>query len=345
MPAKVVELQINHAHLGGRVMGNLGKVHPILATANRAERATLRVTRELAQRKAEHDPDTLELDDRLALSPSDLQRLIACHCASFRKHDWRELTKLEPVAVPVRTHERERAAKRALATWKPGWYDRTFANEAARRRELNAKVMEASREDEIAFQLAYRAATVHNAEVLAAQQLLALDPQAIKAAVAAKTALAEVTGPMNRFGVALPGGRRVIAFVEALQEGDIPYVRLQGERQPRRHEAIAPAERRKIHLAAVCSAGLRVGAELVAVLPVDSVEVVVTCEPAGAERADPVPVLQMLATVQSLTEQAWTRTDAVSLARALRARLDWSPQVGFSPIELRDLTPVPIPAA
>lgn len=316
-------------------MGNLGVVHPILATAIRAERATLRAARAFERRKIEHDPASSDLDDSLALGPSDLERLIGCHRIGYRKVDWGEQTLGEAVALPVRAHERERAARHALATWKFSWIDRLFGNEAVRRRQLNAKVIDAAREDELAFQTAYRAAAAHNAEVLGVRKIFELDPKAIKDAVAAKTRLAELREPMNRFGVALPGGRRVIAFVEAIQEEDIPYVRLV---EGGRREAIPAAERRRMHLGALCSAGLRVGAELVALLPLDAVEVAVAVELVGG---DPQPVLQMLVTARALVEQPWTTADAVTLARGLGARMDWSLEAGFSPIRLVDLTPGP----
>lgn len=321
-------------------MASLGKVYPVLTTAPRAERATLRASREMARARAEHDPESAELDDSHALLPAGLARLIACHQTSYQTFDWRDMTTPDPVAVPTRTHERERTARRALATWRPGWYDRLFANEASRRRLLNEKVMEAARDDEAAFQKDFQAATAHNAEVLATRQLLDLDPRAIKDAISAKTRLSDVSEPMNRIGVALPGGRRVIAVVEAINEADIPYLtRSRGDGGARRYELIPPSERRRIHLAAVCSAGLRVGAEFVAVLPVDAVEVVVVCELDGASGA--APVLQMLVTAKSLTEQPWTSSEAINLAKALRARLSWTINGGFSPIELVDPPPLP----
>jgi hypothetical protein len=320
-------------------MGNLGEVHPILTTAIRAERATLRAALELARRKAEQNPANLDLDEALTLSPARLERFVACHRCGYRKVDWRGLA--EPVPMPARAHEREQAARRALAKWKPSWSDRLFGNDALRHRQLTEKMREAARQDEALFQKACRAAAAQNAEIIAARKLFELDPQAIRDAVAAKTRLAELREPMNRFGVALPGNGRVIAVVEAIQEGDVPHVRLTagGVR-----EAVAPAERRRIHLAALCSAGLRVGAELVALLPVDAVEVVVATEPAEAPRAEPLPVLQMLVTAAALTEQPWDRAEAVALASALRARLDWSIETGFSPIRRVDLAPgAPVP--
>lgn len=314
-------------------MDDLGDIHPILTIVGRTERATMRAAREMARRQAERDPaNVAPLDDGLALTSAGLERLTACHRTSYRKADWRVLAERELVVLPVRTRELEKAARRALATWQPRWQDRMFGDEAMRRRQLAARVMDAAREDESAYLKAHRAAQAHNAETLLARGLLELQPAAIKDAVATKTRLSETGQPMNTLGVALPGARRVVAVVEVLQEGDIPYERVEGDRL--RRTPIPPSERRRIHLAAVCSAGLRVGADLAAILPVEAVEVVVTCEPPGASRTEPRPVMQVLVTTAALSEQPWAKADAITLATALGARLDWSIEQGFAPIRL-----------
>jgi len=317
-------------------LSGLGHFHPILATASRAERATSRAARELARREAPGDA----MEDGLALNASSMERLTLCHRTSCRTLDWREMAGRKPVALPVRTHEREKAARRALGTWRPSWHDRMFGDEAMRRRQLTEKVIEAARQDEAAFQKIYRAAATYNAEAIMAARLMKLEPQAVKDAIIGKTRLAELREPMNGLWVALPGGRRVVALVEAVHEGDIPYLRVAGsDRKGPVRAPMTPSERRRIHLATVCSAGLRVGAELVAVLPVEAVEVVVNCEPPGSVRAEPQPVMQVLVTARAVAEASWGLDDAVAQATALRARMDWSLEEGFAPIQIVNLTP------
>lgn len=322
-------------------MSELGHFHPILATASRTERATLRAGRELARREVGPSAGQAPADDGLALNASGIERLTLCHRTNCPPLDWSEMAARKPVALPVRTHEREKAARRALGTWQPNWHDRIFGDEALRRRQLTEKVMEAARQDEIAFQKVYRATATYNAEAIMAARLMKLEPQAVKDAITGRTRLAELREPMNGLWVALPGGRRVVALVEALQEGDIPYLRVAGsDRKGPVRAPMTPAERRRIHLATVCSAGLRVGAELVAVLPVEAVEVVVNCEPPGSSvRAEPQPVMQVLVTAQAVAEAAWGLDDAVTLATTLRARMDWSIEEGFAPIQIVNLTP------
>lgn len=324
-------------------MESSAEVVPLLTTASRAERATIRAAREMARRQAEHSRLAhIELNDGLAITKPELERLTTCHRSPYRKLEWRHLAARTPAPPPVRTHEREKAARRALATWQPTWQERMFGDEAQRRRQLTNKVFEAARADEIAYVQACRAAEAHNAEALMARRLLELDPKAIKEAVALKTRLVEVREGMNGVSLAQPGGGRIIALVDAIGDADVPHERItDGDPRSARRELISFAERRQIHLAAVCAVALRVGADLVSVVPVEAIEVVVECPMADPEagRPTPKPALQLLMTVKALGELEWMKEDAVTLATSLGARMDWSIERGFAPIR-----PIPLSA-
>jgi hypothetical protein len=331
-------------------LDSTGEVFPILALASRAERATMRAAREMARRQAgQHGRLAhIELNDGLAITKAELERLTTCHRIACRKLDWRPMAARQPVVLPVRTQERERAARQALTSWQPGWQDRMFGDEAQRRRELTARVLEAQREDEIAFQQAYRTAETYNAQALIARRLLELDAKAIKDAVALETRLIELRDGVNSIAVAQPGNGRLLALVDAIQEGDVPYERItEGDPRSARRELIPLAERRQLHLAALCAAALRVGAELVSVLPVEAVEVALGCEmpdPDG-DRPTPQPVIQLLMTSKALGELQWMKEDAVTLATSLGARMDWAIESGFAPIRLVPLSAMGRPLA
>jgi hypothetical protein len=329
---------------------SLGEVIPILATANRAERATMRADRAMARRHVEMHGRLahIELKDGLAVTLAELEHLVTCHRTAYRRTDWRPLAARQPVAMPVRTHEREKAARHALVTWEPTWQERTFGGEAHRRRELTTRVHEAQHEDEVAFQKTFRAAQTYNAEALMARKVFELDPRAIRDAVALNTALAELSDGVNSIALAPPAQDRVVAVVDAIQEDDVPYERItDGDPHTARRELINPAERRQIHLAALSAAGLRVGAELVSVLPVEAVEVAVCCEipdPAG-ERPTCQPVFQLLMTAKTMSDPDWKKADAVTLATTLGARMDWSIETGFAPIRLVQMSATGQPLA
>jgi hypothetical protein len=322
---------------------SVGDIVPILTTASRAERATMRAAREMARRQAELNGRLahIELKDGLAITKPELERLTTCHRGAYKKLDWRAIAERQPLSPPARTHEREKAARRALATYQPTWQERMFGDEAQRRRQLINRVFEAAREDEIAFQKARQAATLYNAEAQVARKLLELEPAAIKEAVALKTKLAELKEGINSISLARPGSGRLIALVEGIQDGDVPYERITDETRGARRELIAQADRQQIHLVALCAAALRVGAELVSVLPVEAIEVAVGCElpdPEGG-RPKPQPVIQLLMTAKALADLPWQKEDAVTLATKLGARMDWSIEQGFAPIRLVAMSP------
>jgi hypothetical protein len=331
---------------------SLGEIVPILITASRAERATTRAAREIARRDAQSDAQSSRsrggAADGLAVTRAELERMVTCHRAPYRKLDWRPLAARDPVAPPARTSEKEKAARRALATYEPSWQERMFGDEAQRRRQHTNRVFEAAREDEAAFQKARRAVEALNSETLLARRLMELDAKAIKEAIALKTRLIELREGMNGAALAHPGGGRVLAIVDAIQEGDVAWERIV-ELEPRgqRREPIPALERRQLHLAAMCAAGLRVGAELVSLLPVEAVEIAVGCEmpdPNGGRPA-PQPVMQLLMTDNAVAGLDWRKGDAVTLATSLGARMDWSIEKGFAPIRLIPLTAMGRPLA
>lgn len=315
-------------------MENLGVPYPVLTTASRAERATMRAAREMARREAEQEdprPGRVALDDGLAMTARQFERLTGVHRTAYQRSDWREHAQREPLPVPVRTHEREKAARRALATYQPNWQDRLLGDEATRRRQLAAKVMEAASADEAQFQKAFRAVDAENAKILLARKLLQLDPQAIKEAITQTSKLAELTETMNGVGVALPGNGRIVAVVDVPSLADMPLEKAStaggGRRDPMTSE-----ERRRLHLASICSTALRVGAEFVSVLPLGAVEVVVECDLSEGQRGSREPILQLLMTSALLGSLDWKCGEPVQLATSVGARLDWSVEKGFVPI-------------
>jgi hypothetical protein len=328
-----------------------GDIFPILTTASRAERATMRAAREMARRQAVDSGRVAHIelkDDGLATTQAELERLTTCHRSEHQKIDWRPMMARQPMPLPVRGNERERAARQALTSWQPGWQDRMFGDEAQRRHELSARIAAAQREDELAFQQAYRAAETFNAEALIARKLVELDPKAIKDAVALKTRLFELREGVNSIAIGMPGNGRLVALVDAIQEGDVPYERItEGDARSARRELIPLAERRQLHLAALCAAGLRIGAELVSVLPVEAIEVAVGCEmpdPNGG-RPTPQPVMQLLMTAKALSELKWMKEDAITLATSLGARMDWAIERGFTPIRVVPMSAMGKPLA
>lgn len=315
-------------------MENFGTIVPVLTTASRAERATMRAAREMARREIEEGrPERVDLDDGLAMTARQFDRLTGVHRTAYRRLDWSGFANRQPLPLPVRTHEREKAARRALATYQPNWQDRLLGDEAIRRRQLAAKVLEAASADEAEFRKVFKVVEAENTQITLAHKLLQLDAHGIKEAIARSSKLAELTESMNGVGVSLPGNGRVVAVVDGLAFEDMPLERATNA-GPLKREPMSVEDRRRLQVSNACSVALRVGAEFVSVLPLGAIEVVVECELAEkpGQRGVRQPVLQLLMTSMHLAKLDWKGGDAVRLATSIDTRLDWSIDKGFAPI-------------
>lgn len=278
-------------------MESLGEVFPVLRVAARAERAMVRTDRLMAhRRRPEARLAHLEHSDGLAITTPELEELILCHRGQYDRVDWRPIAERPLAATPVRTPAGEAAYQQACA-------------QVAR----------------------------HNTEVLTARRMLDGDAIAAREVITLNTRLPSLRRSMNGLGLAAPEEHRLIAVVEAIEEDDVPYERITtGDLRTARREPIPLAERRQIHLAALCALALRVGAELTAILPEPEIEVVVLADKRcpGSGRPVPRPLLQLLMTADALKRPDWKTADAITLAAALAARMDWSIEKGFEPISL-----------
>ena len=278
-------------------MDSLGEVFSILRTANRAERAILRSDRLMAhRRRPEARLAHLDHSDGLAITMPELERMTACHRGEHHRMDWRPIAARALAATPVRNHE-----------------------------------------GEAAFQQACAKVAIYNTEILTARKLIEGDAVVTREVITLNTKLAELREGMNSLGLAAPEEDRLVAVVDAIEEDDVPYERItEGDLRTARREPLSLGGRRQIHLAALCATALRVGAELVSVLPEESVEVVVHVDKPCTEggRPLPTPVLQLLMTAEALKDPAWKTADAITLAGKLGVRMDWSIELGFAPIRL-----------
>lgn len=286
-------------------MESLGEVFPVLRTAARAERAMVRTDRLMAhRRRPEARLAHLEHNDGLAITMPELEALTTCHRGERRRVDWRPIAARPLAATPVRTPQ-----------------------------------------GEAAFQQACARVALYNTEILAARKLLDGDAVAAREVITLNTRLAELRGSMNGLGLAVPEEHRLVAVVEAIEEDDVPYERVTSDDlRTARREPLSLAERRQIHLAALCALALRVGAELVGILPEPEIEVAILVDKPDGDggRPTPRPVLQLLMTADALTRLDWKTGEAIALAASLGARMDWSIEKGFAPISLVPLTGAPL---
>ena len=262
--------------------------------------------------------------------------LVQCHRVAYRPRDWAVVAARPRINI-VRTHEREAEARQAFHAYRPGWLAQLFGADRDKRRLLAAKVAEAASEDEQTYRKAWREAQAHNAEIDYACKLAELDMRTINESLAEHTRLSEVYSAVERFRFVSPAKGHLQIMIEALDLSAMPAE--EAERLPQGRAMFRPAplgRRHQMQGANVCAVALRFAVEMLGFLPLDAVEVVV-----HGDLRDPQtglferhPILQFTLTHTQAASAPFERADPMALAAQLGARVNWTIQGGFAPIDL-----------
>jgi hypothetical protein len=310
----------------------------ILPTMNRIDRATKRALRD-RERKERASGRRPTGGDVAARYEALFEQLTRAHCVAYERLDWNEIATRGLVEPAVRRNELEQKARRALANYRPGLLDSLFGLGQERRRALAEKVFEAAKKDAELYAQAKRNAEVHNLDVNLAPAVLALDMEAIETALKAHVPAAALAAVMEGFAVAMPSPGRLIAYVDALEFDAMPDEAVEiGETGRSVYSPLAYAARQEMHLANVCAIALRIAAETLSVVPVETVEVVVRCFlPDGRGEVEQHPILYTKVLHAALKAMDLRRLDPVATTTALGARIDWESARGFAPVRIDDL--------
>lgn len=262
-------------------------------------------------------------------------RLTTCHRVTYRPRDWASVAGKPRIQV-VRTNEREMEARRALNAYRPGWLVQLFGADRERRRQLAAWVAEAVTQDEQAYREAWRQAQTHNTEIDFACKLAELDMRTINDSLAEHTKLAEAYDSVDRFRFASPAKGRFTIQIEAHDLSGLPCE--EAERQPGGRAVFRPMPRGRLHQlhgANVCALALRFAVEMLGFLPLDEVEVITHCDLRDPHTGlyERHPILQLKLTHAQAASTPFERADPIALAAQIGARMNWSVQSGFLPIE------------
>lgn len=307
-------------------------------TMDRIEREAKRA----AQAKAEQAKFGDAADGRLgpAAEADALAARVAlltqCHRIAYSPRDWATVAARPRINI-VRTNEREAEARQALHAYRPGWLAQLFGSDRDRRRQLAARVAEAASEDEQAYRAAWREAQAHNQEIDFACKLAELDMRTINEALAEHTKLSEVYGAVQRFRFSSPAKGRLQILIEALDLSEMPNEEAERLPQGRAVFRKAPIGRRhQTHGANVCAVALRFAVEMLGFLPLDAIEVVVHGDLRDPQTGlfDRLPILQLTLTHAQAATAPFVKADPMNLAAQLGARINWTIQGGFGPIEL-----------
>jgi hypothetical protein len=314
----------------------------IIPAWNRVDRATRRVMRERERKdRAATRAKKPELAEVVvARMDAELSRLTRAHCIAYARKDWNEIARRGLMEVPPRANTREQAARKALARYEPGVIDSLFGLGKDRRRELAAKVMSAAKADTAAYEKAKKAAEAHNSDVAAAAGVLAMDLAAIENTLKANVDRDAVGPALEGFAVVHSAPGRFVVVIDALELDAMPDETVGSDADNRAvYGPLPPANIREIHLANVCSISLRIGAEVLATVGMDAVEVLTRCHLPNAvgPGTEQQSVLYVKLPHAALERMDLKKLEPVSTVTALGGRLDWDVERDFAPIPIDDL--------
>ncbi len=319
-------------------MDSQGSAKTIIPTMNRIDRATKKALRE-RQRKERASGRRSTAPEIAARYDALYETLTRIHCVKYERLDWNDIAGAGMVEPAVRANALEQKARRALASYQPGLIDGLFGLGQDRRRALAEKVLEAAKKDAEIYARAKRAADVHNLDVSIAAGVLALDISAIEQALKAHVPAAELAPVLEGLGIHMPSPGRLVVYLDALEFDAIPDEAVELDDKGRSaYVALPPEVRQEMHLACVCSATLRVAAEVMTVTPLDVIDVVArSFLPTARGDVEQQPVIHVKVPHQALKAMDLRRLEPVSTITALGGRIDWESGRGFAAIRIDDL--------
>jgi hypothetical protein len=307
---------------------------------SRVDRATRKALRE-RERKERSTARRSSAPELAARYEALFEQLTRAHCVKYERRDWGAIAETGPVEPAVRAHALEKKARRALTNYRPGIIDGLLGLQADKRRALAERVLDAAKKDADLYGRAKRNADLHNLDVALAEPVAALDFGAIETALKAHIPARELAPILEGLGVDMPSAGRLVVHVDVLELDALPdeSVRLNDAGRSV-HALLTPTARREMHLANVCSVVLRVGLEVMAVVPIERLDLLARCALPGAKdggEAEHHPILHVRLGHEALKAMDLRRLEPVSTVAALGARLDWEIGRGFAPIPIEDL--------
>lgn len=290
-----------------------------------------RVARQTAMLKQAHlDASAQAADEFEAI----MEALTGAHRTAFSRRDWLTDATAPAAMPPERRDDAEREAIRQLDGYSPGWLTRTLGREARGRQALADAVDAARIRDDATHAERVAATAARNAQIAAAQRVVARDPDALVGAMEEHSALGDLPFAVEGVDTIVLDGR-LIAVVDGLDLEDMPEEAITLLKSGKASiKAIPVGRRHEIHRDAICSAAVRVAIEFLATLPIEEVEVLMLTDnlDRGTGHISASPVLHLRVTAQAIGALNLARTDAPSIIDRLGGHLEWSKRDGFRAI-------------
>lgn len=323
-------------------MGWRGTLRTIHAASRRAERGARRRQAELArlQKDAHRQAEAEFAAYQVAVFENRVALLKSFHQECGPTYDWQRMRAIPPPVAPTRQNPREQYATQALYSFRPSFFDNLLGKTEKKRTQLLQAIESAKADDERDFQIdqrKYEAARKEWEQLTElAGAVVSGDAEAYIDVVEDAAPLAEVgeIGTDAEINVISPTTLDVIFTTNG--EEVIPRDTLSQLKSGRLSVKPMPKEQFwALYQDYVCSAALRVGRELFALLPVQNV--LVTIHAPTLNRAtgliDDLPILSVLMPRQTMQSLNYNLIDPSDAMRNFTHRMDFKPRSGFSSIE------------
>lgn len=308
----------------------------VVPPMSRVDRVTARSLRESERRKRGGERRRASKADAEAWQAL-AARLTEAHQVTFTRIDWAEIEAMGQVVPSIPRDAVSSVARRKLQEYRPSLADNLLGRERDRRRELMEKVIEAVKADAELYARAKAEADAHNRKLALANEVRALNADAIAGVLKANGAPKALKDVIEAFSLRNEGAR-LVGQIDLLELDALPEEACRAGAGGFAWTPLTDAERAELQLNYACSAVLRVAVEVLQAAPIETVEVVARlCRPTGSAETDFDTVLHAKVHAITIAKAPLKKIAATTVLPALGARFDWTPSRGLAAIDLDDI--------
>lgn len=323
-------------------MGWRGTLRTLGAMSREAERNSNRRARERAKDIALSEK--IEAREQAAEAVSDfedyIKKLITLHQSCSSSINWQSQAAAAAPTEPQLSAKAENVAQSRLDKYKPSWLDKLFGSTEKKLSKLSDAVAAAKTEDQQRFQKELAKfeedSADHKDQVEFAKRILARDPKAFLEAIKLYEPLHAVGLLGENLLIEVESANLIVVNLNVHGEEVIPKDRPKLLASGRASvKAIPKGEYNRLYQDHVCSAALRVTREILALVPVDAVQVnaVDDLVDSATGHLKPSAILSYLAPRSTIEKLNYYSIDPSDAMKNFLHQMSFSPTAGFKPIE------------
>ncbi len=323
-------------------MGWRGTVRTIVAAANRAERDAVR--RQHALEKYERQLEKQREIERAAHAVEKYENLIevlqSVHKDCTSSVDWQGISSSSQPEEAADTHSSEQGAQSLLDKYKPNILHKIFKKEEQIRLGLSLKIEKAREEDQKRNQAKHddhlAKVTDWRDSVAMAKRILSHDVAAYKEAIEEMNPFKELGTLGSEVTFSFPSGDKIEVAAHVHDEKVIPKDQMTLLKSGKLSVKPLPVSRfYEIYQDHVCSAVLRIGRELFALLPIEDVLVIATSILLNSAngKMEKSPILSVLLKRETMEKLNFESLDPSDSIQNFLNKMDFKKGRGFLAID------------